>query len=620
MKTKALLLVVVAAMLGLLVSNCNKNKLPDEAIDMRKMSVPAQFNFEATTALNITVKLPTSVDYSERNKRVEILDAGPGQNGQVLNSGAADHEGIYRTTVLIPVQTDTLFIRSFAGWKVLPLDPGMKSMTDEYESNYNDAYGNNPPDTIMGGKPLMKPMGLLNKEQFKSGANWLTNGDFESGDFIKKRYWYSETKVTEQWYVSRTIDTYTSITDTESSKVLQIRNTRNVYGGICQIIDVEAGEEVTFSAEVRALSGSHYAWLYFAPRKNNGGLIKFFNVLVKNPGSDWNTMTLTATMPAGVTTLTAFIWTNDWGTGQIQFDNAVLTVKGRVSDSDGDGVEDDEDEYPNDANKAFNNYYPSENVFGTLAFEDMWPNEGDYDFNDMVLAYRYNHVKNAQNEITSLFVNYKIRAIGASIHNGFGFQMGVSPDKIEQVINDYQFTADNISIAGNGAENGQDLATIIVFDDAFKLLTHSGEGLGINTDKEQSYVEPIEINLQIDFTSGLSINDLGNAPNNPFLFRTNDRSWEIHLPGYEPSDLADQNRFGTGDDATNPDNDYYYKTARGLPWGMNLPVSFVYPIEKAPINQGHLKFQQWATSGGYSFMDWYVSIEGYRDNSKLYIR
>ncbi|MEA1877138.1 MAG: LruC domain-containing protein [Bacteroidota bacterium] len=625
MKTKALFMFWMIAMLGLLVSNCNKNKLPDGEIDMRQMNVPAQFNFEAVTALNITVKLPTSVDYSERNKRVEILDAGPGQNGQVLNAGAADHEGILRTTVLVPVQTDTLFIRSFAGWKILPLDPGMKSMTDEYESNYNDTYGNNPPDTIMGGEPLMKPgglldKGLLDKGLLKSGANWLTNGDFESDDFLKKSFWFSETEVTEQWYVTRTIDTYTSIIDTGSSKVVQIQNTRNVYGGICQIIDVEEGEEVSFSAEVRALSGSHYAWLYFAPRRNNGGLIKFYNVQVKNPGSGWNTMTLTATMPADATTLTAFIWTNDWGTGQIQFDNAVLTVKGRVSDSDGDGVEDDEDAYPNDANKAFNNYYPSEKEFGTLAFEDMWPNEGDYDFNDLVLGYRYNHVKNAKNEITSMIINYKLRAIGASIHNGFGFQMDITPDKIKQVTSDYQFTDDDIYIAGNGTENKQDLATIIVFDDAFKLLTHSGEGLGINTDLKQKYVEPIDINLQIDFTSGLSIKNLGNAPNNPFLFRTNDRGWEIHLPGYEPTDLADQNRFGTGDDATNPDYDYYYKTARGLPWGMNLPVSFVYTVEKVPINQGHLKFQQWATSGGYSFMDWYEDREGYRDNSKLYIR
>jgi len=622
MKHSTVLTILVITMLGLSLSNCNKIIIPDEAVDMRKMNVPSQFNFEATTNLNISVILPTSVNYSERNKKIEILDAGPGQNGHVLNAGAANHEGIYHTTVSIPTQTDTLYVRSFAGWKILPLNTGMKSITDDYEANYDEDYGFDPPDSVPGPSPESKIGIIPLSKHLKSSINYVKNGDFELNNFGEQASWSSTMTLDKPWSVTNTIVGHTTLADIEGNKALQITNSTagTIFGGITQMIKTEPGEEITFTADIKSISGSQNVWLYLIPRNSDQKSIQYYYISYPSPSSSWKSKTITATMPANTEYCQVLFWSHNLGSSVLQYDNAFVNIKGRVSDSDGDGVEDDEDAYPNDATKAFNNYYPSENVFGTLAFEDMWPNEGDYDFNDLVLGYQYNHVKNAQNEITSMLIHYKLRAIGASIHNGFGFQMHISPDKISQIQNDYRFSADNISIASNGTENEQDLATIVVFDDAYKLLIHSGEGLGINTSVDQSYVEPIDIHLQIDFTSGLSIADLGNAPNNSFLFRTNDRSWEVHLPGYKPTDLADAGKFGTGDDATNPANEYYYKTARGLPWGMNLPVTFVYPIEKVPINQGHLKFQQWATSGGYSFMDWYEGHDGYRDNSKLFIR
>ena len=42
-----------------------------------------------------------------------------------------------------------------------------------------------------------------------------------------------------------------------------------------------------------------------------------------------------------------------------------------AKDSDGDGVIDNLDQFPNDATRAYVNYYPSKTTFGTLAFEDL---------------------------------------------------------------------------------------------------------------------------------------------------------------------------------------------------------------------------------------------------------
>jgi hypothetical protein len=68
------------------------------------------------------------------------------------------------------------------------------------------------------------------------------------------------------------------------------------------------------------------------------------------------------------------------------------TINYTSNDSDGDGVSDQFDDYPDDPLRAFNNFYPSEDGFGTLAFEDLWPGKGDFDFNDMVIDYSINQI------------------------------------------------------------------------------------------------------------------------------------------------------------------------------------------------------------------------------------
>lgn len=78
----------------------------------------------------------------------------------------------------------------------------------------------------------------------------------------------------------------------------------------------------------------------------------------------------------------------------------IPAVNYSIKEADGDGIADNFDDYPTDAAKAFNNFYPSANKVNTLAFEDLWPSTGDHDFNDMVVEYQVNQVSNSQNKVT----------------------------------------------------------------------------------------------------------------------------------------------------------------------------------------------------------------------------
>jgi len=291
---------------------------------------------------------------------------------------------------------------------------------------------------------------------------------------------------------------------------------------------------------------------------------------------------------------------------------------GSGGDTDGDGVSDEFDDYPNDADRAFNNYFPSEGSFGTLGFEDMWPYKGDYDFNDLVVDYNFNEVTNANDNIVEVAVILKVRAIGAAFKNGFGIELPISSSAVSEVTGDFSYTQDIINTNSKNLERNQSNAVIIFFDNAFDLLPHPGGGTGVNTRNGATYVEPTEINFLISFAYPVTSDNLGQAPYNPFIIVNGDRSREIHLKNNLPTDLVDESYFGDGQDASDPGQGYYYKTENNLPWGINIVEKFDYPIEKTAVINAYNHFAQWAESGGTQYPDWYSDGAGYRNNSNIY--
>jgi len=81
--------------------------------------------------------------------------------------------------------------------------------------------------------------------------------------------------------------------------------------------------------------------------------------------------------------------------------------------------------------------------------------------------------------------------------------------------------------------------------------------------------------------------------------------------------LADINIFGSINDDSKPTENRYYKSQNNLPWAIDIPVDFVYPIEKVEIIKGYKKFADWASSGGTVYEDWYLDNDGYRDEQFL---
>tara|TARA_R110002072_G_scaffold118716_4_gene251177 strand:+ start:5873 stop:8041 length:2169 start_codon:yes stop_codon:yes gene_type:complete len=296
--------------------------------------------------------------------------------------------------------------------------------------------------------------------------------------------------------------------------------------------------------------------------------------------------------------------------------NSIGNGSPQVTDTDNDGIADANDLFPNDPDRAGEVYYPGSNVYGTVAFEDLWPGLGDYDFNDLIVDYRIRLITDASNDVKDVEYSYSVRAIGGSLRNGFGFQLDLASNTVQSVTGTQNFH-NSLSYNANGTESGQTKAVIIAFDDAFGLFPNTGTQT-INTITGETAYPNDTGDIVVTFTSGQSIASLGSLPFNPFMYIGQDRGKEVHLSGKEPTDLVNTSFFGTAEDDSNPGSDRYYVNENNLPWALNLSQSFNYPSEKKDIVQTYNNFVSWAQSSGSSSANWYLDLPGYINQANIY--
>lgn len=281
-------------------------------------------------------------------------------------------------------------------------------------------------------------------------------------------------------------------------------------------------------------------------------------------------------------------------------------------DNDKDGVADNEDAYPEDAERAFNNYSPGPNTFGTLLFEDLWPSFGDYDMNDLVIDYNVNEISNAKNHIKEIQLTTVVRATGAGYRNGFGIQLPVSADQVLSVEGNRLKTS-KIKTLSNGVEQGQNLATVIIIDDVNDKLPFLA-----NVSTDNPHQEEDTIRVKIVFEEAIQKADLGAAPYNPFMIINQERGREVHLMNKQPTDLMDKDLFKTGDDISSTMDGKYFLSEKGFNWALHIPKSIPYTQEKVDFTKAYNRFSDWAKSGGRSYLDWYLDTDGQLNTSVIY--
>lgn len=281
-----------------------------------------------------------------------------------------------------------------------------------------------------------------------------------------------------------------------------------------------------------------------------------------------------------------------------------------IPDDDGDGVPNGQDEFPNDGQRATSTWHPSKTGWNTLAYEDLWASAGDYDLNDLVVNYRYQHIYNSQGKIKEIRVTYQLMASGAGYTNGFAVEFTVDPNYVPApVFQAATLQRNNDPAIGvvpvtNKVNNNVNLV-FTVFANAKVEFNGSGAGF-VNTVKN---VKPLTGNIfKLNVTLKDPVDSIAftYAPlHNPFLFRS--AGLEVHLPGYPPTDNADANKFGTLDDNTSNAAKRYFVSKKGYPWALDIPQGWKWPIENTDIVKAYPNFRDWVQSSGTKSMNWYLT-------------
>lgn len=226
----------------------------------------------------------------------------------------------------------------------------------------------------------------------------------------------------------------------------------------------------------------------------------------------------------------------------------------------------------------------TETTYGTLAFEDEWPGEGDYDMNDAVIKYSSSVTYDSDNKVVKLVASFTpVQANNAAVYNNaFGFQLPYCAAT--------DFTVENATL-----ESGQNAPTFIVFN---------------NLNAEKETVKTVTLN----FTKGqVDKKNVDFSKFNPFIVTKADRDIqlgqgrnEVHLPTYPPTKLGKEvskNQWGA----------YYVSetTEDGIrfPFAINIPGSqeFRLAVEKIRIDLAYDKFKSWVKKGcDTEDADWYL--------------
>jgi hypothetical protein len=218
-------------------------------------------------------------------------------------------------------------------------------------------------------------------------------------------------------------------------------------------------------------------------------------------------------------------------------------------DRDHDGIDDESDEFPDDP-------YLIATVHGkyTIAYEDLYPEKGDADFNDFVVRLNIMEFIDNNNMISKIVITSQVLAAGAGYKNQFW-----------------------ISVLGK----------------EYQLITDPKKDLGgkLNSLKSETYVEAPLHTREILLESPAARETIDPMPYDPYIICNGISTKQVHLP-FVKTKFAGNVLDGDG-----------------FPWAILVPGDWAWPYEATPIFSAYSEFKPWYESKGAEYKDWYIHPE-----------
>lgn len=272
--------------------------------------------------------------------------------------------------------------------------------------------------------------------------------------------------------------------------------------------------------------------------------------------------------------MNAVIFSFEDHTNDENFSDVVFTLKSNPIDA------------ITDIPEVSDNTTTAKTLRGVYAFEDLWPDEGDYDMNDVLIVSRYEKKYDASPQNKGIYEEsfiFKTFENKATNQNGLGFTLA----------NDASSSEISLTIDGQKADFEQRENVFLLTDNVKK---HMGKEYKLTLKYKEASKNKKE------------------ASNKPFIWKKSENgNWEVHIAQEEPTILVDKDYFGTEDDRSQPEKSIYYVREGNYPFAFflsgategNISKLLNSENESKAISELYPSYNGWATSGGTKNQDWY---------------
>lgn len=246
-------------------------------------------------------------------------------------------------------------------------------------------------------------------------------------------------------------------------------------------------------------------------------------------------------------------------------------------------------------------YYPIDNSYYVVSYEDRYPSRGDYDFNDLVVGYRvglglvYNESSRLY-EVTAMTATGYIIARGSEYTHDWYLRIPVNT-AVQGTMTTNLFV-ENSTTPVSGYPLSQALQgsiNLALFKNTKQLMAVSGSPF-VNTLAEQSLTPGKKFTFSISFDTPVRLTEFAAPPYDPYLHVSN-TNYEIHLPGYS-TQISGSANYGVSSS---------FKDAGGYPYAQIFPDDWYPPLEGTDLGLAYSQYLNSIQTTNSSNENWYQS-------------
>ena len=239
------------------------------------------------------------------------------------------------------------------------------------------------------------------------------------------------------------------------------------------------------------------------------------------------------------------------------------------------------------------NYFPSSSSFYMVGYEDLYPAKGDYDFNDLTVAYRLQYGLNGNGDVIAIQGLAYLITRGSSYSHDWHLGVTIQGD-IDGVLTcttypDYRNNplANQPCSASNATINSGDL-DVTVFEDTRNLFPDPAGSVFVNSQELYSapwflkFFQGPRSEFRLDLDSPVAATAIAAAPFDPYL-HVLDTDRIVKLLEVDPA----------------------YQDSNGFPFGMLLTAAWKPPLEFTDTGIAYPYFNDFVISEGNSSANWY---------------